>query len=95
VLKKSDPATFEARQNQMRAQVRDIAVQMGAQVSDKTLRMITNNVLKFGWNEAQVRDTLAGAIKVGAQDTYGGQAAINADTLRQLAYNNGVKIGDK
>jgi hypothetical protein len=32
---------------------------------------------------------------MGAVDTYGGQAAVNAETLRQVAYNNGVRIGDK
>jgi len=79
----------------MRAQIRDIATEMGAQLSDQTLRQITNNVLKFGWNDSQIRDTLAGAIRMGAQDTYGGQAAVNAETLRNLALNNGIKLGDK
>jgi hypothetical protein len=32
---------------------------------------------------------------MGSQDTYGGQAAVNAETLSQVAYNNGVRIGDK
>lgn len=95
VLRTSDPATFKAKQNQTRAVVRDIAVSMGAQVSEAMLRKVTDNVLRFGWNDSQIRDTLAGAIRMGSQDTYGGQAAVNAETLSQVAFNNGVKIGNK
>lgn len=95
ILKATDPATFKAKQNQTRAVIRDIAVQMGAQVSDETLRAITENVIRFGWNDSQIKDTLAGAIKMGATHTYGGQAAVNAETLAKVALNNGVKIGEK
>lgn len=95
IQRKTDPRTWEANLNQARAAIRDMAVSLGAQISESTLKRIATNVLNFGWNDAQIRDTLAGAIKMGAQDTYGGQAAVNAEQLRQLAYNNGVRLGDK
>lgn len=95
IERQTDPRTWEAHLNQARAAIRDMAVKLGAQISDETLTRISTNVLNFGWNDAQIRDTLAGAIRMGAQDTYGGEAAVNAEQLRQLAYNNGVKIGDK
>ncbi len=94
ILRTTDPATWKAKTNQAAAVVKDMAVKMGAQLSDETLRRIVNNVLTFGWNDAQIQDTLAGSIKMGSQDTYGGQAAVNAESLRALAQNNGVKIGD-
>lgn len=94
VLQATDPKTWAAKTNQAAATIKDMAVKMGAQLSDETLRRITNNVLTFGWNDAQIQDTLAGSIKMGSQETYGGQAAVNAETLRALAHNNGVKIGD-
>lgn len=93
--RQTDPRTWEANLNQARASIRDMAVKMGAQLSDATLNRIATNVLNYGWNDSQIQDTLAGSIKMGAQDTYGGQAAVNADQLKQYAYNNGVKIGDK
>lgn len=95
VLRKTDPATWKARVNQTRALIRDAAVQMGAQVTDEQVDRISRNVLRFGWNDAQIRDTLAGSIKTGAEGTYGGDAAANVEQLRQLARRNGVKLGDQ
>lgn len=94
-LLKADPGELRDRRNEMRAQVRDAAVQMGAQISEATLNRIAENAIKFGFNESQVRDTLAGAVKAGIKGTYGGQAAVNAQTLKEVALNNGVAIGDK
>lgn len=81
--------------NQARAAIRDMADQMGAVLSEKTLRRIAKNVLTFGWNDSQIRDTLAGSIQRGNAEAYGGQAAVNAQTLNELALANGVQIGDK
>lgn len=93
--KADDPATYRAKLNQTRAAVRDAAVSLGAQLTDDQLTKISTNALNFGWNPAQIRDTLAGAVKMGAEGTYGGQAAADADQLRALARANGVKLGDK
>ncbi len=75
--------------------MRDTAVKMGAQVSPQTLNAIADNVLQFGWNDSQIQDTLSGAIKMGANNTFGGQAAVNAQDLRTVALNNGVSLGDQ
>lgn len=95
VGKATDPAEYRAKLNQARANVRDAAVAMGAQLTPEQLAKISTNVLTFGWNAAQIRDTLAGAVKAGAEGTYGGDAAANADQLRALARANGVKLGDQ
>lgn len=94
VLRTSDPATATERLNQTRALVRDAAVQMGAQMSEAEVTRLSTNVLRFGWNDSQIKDTMAGAIKQGAVGTYGGQAAANADQLQQVAIQNGVKLSD-
>lgn len=95
ILKKSDPKTYAARLNQARASVRDIAVGMGAQVTDKFVDRVADNFLRFGWNDAQLRDTLAGSVGPGALGSYGGQAAANVTHLRAVAQANGVKLADK
>lgn len=94
VLRKTDPATWKARVNQTRALIRDAAVQLGAQVTEDQINRISKNVLRFGWNDSQIRDTLASSVEEGAKGTYGGDAAANAEQLRELARRNGVKLGD-
>ena len=95
VLRTSDPGTWGAKVKETRALVRDAAVQLGSQLTDATLAKITSNVLTYGWNDAQIRDTLAASVKSGAQGTYGGQAAADVAQLRGLAASNGVKIGEQ
>lgn len=94
-LAASDPQTLQDMMHETRASVRDMATEMGAQVSDALLSRISKNVLRYGMNDAQIRDTLAGAVRMGSQDTYGGQAAANVEHLRQTARNNGVTLSDK
>jgi hypothetical protein len=95
VLRDTDPATFKARVNQTRALIRDAVVAMGAQMSDKEIDRLAHNVLKFGWNDAQIRDTIAGSVREGVKGTYGGEAAANSEQLRQVALLNGVQLSDK
>lgn len=72
-----------------------MAVEMGAQLSAGSLNRIADNFLKFGWNDNQLRDTLAGAVKPGAFGTFGGDAASNVDHLKSVARSYGVRISDK
>lgn len=94
VLKATDPKTFQARLNQTRALVKDAVVAMGGQMSEREMDRLSHNVLRFGWNDAQIRDTIAGAVRTGAEGTYGGDAAANAEQLRQVAHANGVQLSD-
>lgn len=93
VLKRTDPRTYEAKLNQTMASVRDMSTQLGSRLGNSALKHIAENVMRYGWNDAQIRDTLSQSIKLSGGGQYGGQAAVNADTLQKLAYNNGVKIG--
>ena len=93
VLRDSDPATFKARVNQTRALVRDAVVAMGGQYSEEEITRLSHNVLKFGWNDAQIRDTVAGSVRAGAEGTYGGETAANAEQLRQIAGEALARVG--
>ncbi len=95
VLKRTDPRTFEHKLGQTRASIKDAAVALGAQLSNKELDRISHNVLRYDWNDGQIRDTLAGAVRAGSQGTYGGQAAADVQQLQTLARRNGVALSDK
>ena len=94
VLRRTDPATWKQRFYETRAQVGDMSAQLGSRLTSAQLSRITNNVLNFGWNDAQIKGVLAGSVRAGAHGTYGGQAAVNAEQLREVAQNNGVKVSD-
>jgi hypothetical protein len=94
ILAKSDPATMKARRNSTNAAIRDMAEQMGAQLPNSVLSRITTNVLQFGWNDAQIQNTLANAVKPNSKGVYAGQAALNIDHVRETAANHGITLGD-
>jgi hypothetical protein len=91
LLKKSDPATFRQKRNNTYAQIKDAATTLGANVSSKTLARITENALQFGWNDSQIRDTLAGYVKA-TNGVYHGQAGNDIQSLLQVAYKNGITL---
>lgn len=93
-LKKADTATWNQRMAQVSAQVRDLGTSLGASISKGNLRDIAENTLMFGWNDAQIRDVLAQSIKAGKNGQFGGQAGVDANTLRETALNNGVRLSD-
>jgi cysteinyl-tRNA synthetase len=94
VLQKTDPGTWSQRTQEAAAQIQDMAAQMGAQLTTKSLKAIAANVITYGWNDSQIRNTLSQAVKVTAQGSFYGQAEVNAETLRQTAQNNGVRVSD-
>jgi len=98
VLRRADPATHKLRGEALFAKLRDQAQQMGAQIGTAALKRVTNNAMAFGWDEAQVRNTLASFIKAGTSGPlkyqYVGQAGENAAAMRQYAHQMGVKVGD-
>ena len=90
VLRKTDPATWTQRSNETIAQVRDMAATMGAQLSPAMLRRVAANVLNFGWNDSQVRDTLSYSVKATSRGNFVGQAATHSEEIRETAQNNGA-----
>jgi hypothetical protein len=91
LLRTTDPASYNAQLGQTEAQLRDAAGTMGAVVSTKTLKAISQNAMKYGWNDAQIRDQLGGMVKT-TNGVYGGSTGEDIDSVMSTAYKNGVKI---
>jgi hypothetical protein len=91
LLKKTDPATYEDRLNEIRATMRDIAGQMGAQMSDKQMQRAAENALMFGWSDAQIQNTLSQYVER-VKGSFVGEAGSAEDELLAYARNMGVRL---
>lgn len=89
--KNDDPASMAAKINDTTAQIIDAAVTMGAKVSYKQAAMIARNSISHGWSDSQVRDYLAGYVRM-KNGVFYGEAADTAEALRETAWRNGVRI---
>lgn len=92
MLKSSDPATYASNLSQVRTRLELMASEMGADIWAVRDR-IAENAYQFGWDDNQIRQTLAGYIKFTDGNTYGrtGQAI---QELRARALDQGIKIDD-
>jgi hypothetical protein len=86
-----DPATMAARRQSLSAQIADSANSMGAALSKNALARVTQNALMFGWNDSQIKDTLSTYVHT-MNSVYNGQAGTDADSLKQTAWRNGVRM---
>lgn len=91
LLKKTDPATWNARKAATIAQLSDRAAAMGAPISSNQLQQIAENSLTFNWNEAQISDVLGGYTKA-VNGVYNGNVGSDVDSLKQTAWRNGVNL---
>jgi hypothetical protein len=91
LLRTTDPASFNAQRSALRAQVHDAASQIGATMSSKTLMNITQNAMKFGWNDAQIRDNLSQYVKM-KNGVFAGDTGEAMDAVVNTAYKNGIRL---
>jgi hypothetical protein len=94
LMKANDPAKLAANRAGLAAQIQDSASGLGAMLSKNQLNRITENALMFGWNEAQIRNTLSQYIKH-KNGVFSGQAADDVQALHQLAWRNGLNFHGK
>ena len=94
MLKYQDPATYQANVQHTIRQLRQKAVEMGAAVSDSDLVGMANKIQHQTWDDNQVAKFLAPFIKSYSVGGMRGQAGEMEDTLRQLAFQNGVTLSD-
>lgn len=95
VLQKTDPATYNSQRTTIRAKVADLAVSLGADLTPDQRNVVAHNAQWFGWDEAQLRNTLANYVdQMGKSGHYGGEAGKAEQELRQYAYNQGVSFSD-
>lgn len=93
VLKKSDPATYKARLDQVRTRMQLMAVELGAAIPASEVGNLAEWFLKFGYDDNQMRVTLSKYV----QFTDGrmlGQAGQWERELREYARAMGVRLSD-
>lgn len=90
-LKATDPATYNARLSALKAQIHDAGAAMGAVMTMNQITRVATNALMFGWNDSQLRNTLAGYTRA-VNGVYRGQAGADVDSLRQTAWRNGINL---
>lgn len=95
ILKLSDPATWGQRVAQTRAMLGQIAQEMGAPIPGATMQALAEQALTFGWNESQIRATLAGYIKFGPEGNFMGRAAQTETELKEFARSMGLRVSDQ
>lgn len=85
-----DPASANAKIDQMKANIHDQAETLGFALDDKRLTQIATDALRFGWDATQIMDSLATAPKgggVGTVDT-------TAQAIKATAKSYMLPIGD-
>lgn len=84
----TDPATATERRFARIAAVRDLSAQMG--VPGINLLQFSENSLRFGWSDAQLRDEIAKKAKFSGKITGGPQNALQ--TVNAMAADFGVPV---
>lgn len=92
---KSDPATYKASIEAARVQASQMAVKMGASLSNASLDKLAKNIVHFGWEEAHIQNFLGQFITFNEKKVTGGLAGQTYQRLRTLAYDNGVRMSDQ
>lgn len=91
-LKSGDPAGFKEKTAGLRANIAQMAGQLGAQIGPNDLSKMADDALRLGWNEAQVKAALGGYIKVNQHDNYTGAAGVAEGQIREMAAEYGVSV---
>lgn len=95
VTRETDPATWQAMMSATMLQVRQIAAEVGAAIPQNRIREIAKNVLETGMDEGGIRNAIGGYVEFSKNGSLSGEAAMHEYTMREFAYNNGVKISDQ
>ena len=96
-LEATDPQTYKQRTQQIRAQIADAAGSLGLEVSGNLLDKWAEQSLKFGWNDAQIKNHLASQVQIMGKhaNPLGGDLATTQENLNRWANDNAVKINKK
>ncbi len=94
VLEKSDPAKWKRVQSETFSKVHDLASSMGVKYDPELFGKITRQALYQGWSESQIRNALGGLVNFASGSHFGGSSGQAEVTLRQYAYNMGIKLSD-
>ena len=95
VTQKTDPATWNAQLSAAIIQVRQLAAEIGAAVPESKISKIAKNMLETGMQEDQLRYALGGYVTFTKDGTLRGEAAMHEYTIKEYAYNMGIKLTDQ
>lgn len=95
VTQKTDPATWNAQLEAAIIQVRQLAAETGAAIPASKLSKIAKNVLETGMDENQIRYAIGGYVDFTAKGTLRGEAGMHEYTMKQYAFNMGIKLDDQ
>lgn len=95
VLRKEDPATYQAQVAAAQAAASDAAVKAGAILTTAQLNKLATNVIQYGWNDAQVQNFLGQYVDFNKQHVIGGQAGQIYNQVQQYAHEMGVAVSDQ
>ena len=95
VTQKTDPATWNAQLSAAVIQVRQLAAEIGAAVPESKINGIAKNMLETGMQEDQLRYALGGYVTFTKDGTLRGEAAMHEYTIKEYAYNMGIKLTDQ
>lgn len=95
VTQKTDPATWNAQLSAAIIQVRQLAAEVGAAVPDSKISKIAKNMLETGMDENQLRYALGDYVTFTKDGTLRGEAAMHEYTIKEYAYNMGIKLTDQ
>ena len=87
----TDPASYRDKAIAQQATVGDLARTMGADLTSQQLAKIADDSIMFGWNDNQLRNTLANYIKTSGT-AQRGEAGHSVMEIMQTAWRNGVNL---
>lgn len=94
IMKKTDPATYEANVAAAKLQVQQLASEMGAVIPPAKLAKIASQVLETGLQEDGLRNVL-GQYVTFTKGTLRGEAGAYANAMKKYAYEQGVTLDDQ
>jgi len=94
VLEKTDPSKYKRLSSQKLADIQDLAASMGVKYDKDLFASVTRQALYNGWDDAQVRNALAGMLDFSAGGHFGGEAGQAEQELRNYAGQMGVSLSD-
>lgn len=95
VIKKTDPATWNAQLQAAEIQVRQLAAEIGAAVPESKIKKIATSVIETAMDEDQLRYAIGEYVTFTKNGTLRGEAAMHEYTIKQYAYNMGIKLSDQ
>lgn len=95
VIKKTDPATWNAQMDATIIQVKQLAAEVGAAIPASKLSKIASNILETGMDENAIRYAIGGYVDFTKKGTLRGEAGMHEYTMKQYAFEMGIKLDDQ